>query len=62
MSAEEKQELLPKKETEKIGDPIERPTVPKVDYSKKTFYDYLGLKNDASEETIKSTYAELSKK
>jgi len=54
MSSEEKQELPPKEEkvTEKKV----------VDYSKKNFYDYLGLKSDASEETIKAAYEELSKK
>jgi len=60
MSAEEKQKLLSEKD--EVAVPSERPTVPVVDYSSKTFYDYLGLKQDASMETIRSTYAELSKK
>jgi len=47
MSAEEKKKTVEK---------------PVIDYSKKNFYELLNLKNDASEETLKSTYAELSKK
>jgi len=60
MSAEEKSPLL-SKDAKDEGE-IPRPKVPVVDYSKKTFYDYLDLKSDASIKTIKSTYDELAKK
>jgi len=60
MSAEEKSPLL-SKDSKDEGE-IPRPKVPVVDYSRKTFYDYLGLKSDASIKTIKSTYDELAKK
>jgi len=63
MSTEEKKPLLSKSEGEETTEvPAPRPQVPVVDYSKKTFYDYLGLKEDASKETIKSTSSELLKK
>jgi len=60
MSEEEKKSLL-STDAKDEGE-IKRPEVPVADYSKKNFYDYLGLKSDASMETIKSTYSELAKK
>ncbi|ORX45182.1 hypothetical protein BCR36DRAFT_406092 [Piromyces finnis] len=63
MSTEEKNPILSKVEGEEITEvPSPRPQVPVVDYSVKNFYDHLGLKTDASEETLKSTANELLKK
>jgi len=45
-----------------VGTEVPRPQVPVADYSKKNFYDHLGVKSDASKETLKSSAKELLKK